>query len=92
MDGLGSNLNLTVSNNSGDGAVMCDSWTSMYMFLYVSWSGDDLGSYDGSWCSKTSITSSKTSITSCKSVSSSKSCSQQFTLDSYRTDITWLNF
>merc|ERR1719479_866251 len=32
---------------------MCDSWTSMYMFLYVSWSGDDLGSYDGSWSSKT---------------------------------------
>merc|ERR1719436_601390 len=51
---------------------MCDSWTSMYIFLYVSWSGDDLGSYDGwgSYC--------KTSITSSKSVSSGNSCSQQW--------------
>lgn len=53
--GLGSYLNLTVSNNSGDGTVVCDSWSSMYMFLYMGWSGDDMLSNDGSWGSKSSV-------------------------------------
>merc|ERR550539_975508 len=56
--GLRSNLNLTVSNNSGDGTVLCDSWSSMYLFMYSDWSGDNGVSYDGSCRCKASCLTS----------------------------------
>ena len=46
--GLGSYLDLTVSNNSGDGTVLSDGWSSMYLFLDSYWSWDNRGSDDTS--------------------------------------------
>ena len=55
LNGLGSYLYLTVSDDSSDGTVVSDGWSSMYLFMYSSWSGNNVGSYDASisysWCS-----------------------------------------
>merc|ERR1719284_1885752 len=45
--GLGSYLDLTVSNNSGDGTVLSDGWSSMYLFMDSYWSWGNSGSDDG---------------------------------------------
>merc|ERR1719340_596373 len=45
--GLGSYLNLTVSNDSRDGTVLSNGWSSMYLFMDSNWSWGYVGSYDG---------------------------------------------
>merc|ERR1719322_405065 len=65
LDGLGSYLDLTVSNDSRDGSVLSDGWSSMYLFMDSDWSWGDSGSNDGT-CGESGVsgwdnTSSKTS-------------------------------
>ena len=48
LNGMGSYLYLTVSDDSSDGTVVSNGWYSMALFMYSSWSGNNVGSYDAS--------------------------------------------